>query len=119
MTCARSGRSLALEEAGDLGASTVQLLAAVMAAAHGVVWGLASRWERPGRSVQLHATISPPPLLELGGNVAQVAPLVYPVLVVVAPGWGYEGWLNWSSSIDLILQAIGLEIWVVGTSFVV
>ena len=119
LTCARSGRSLALEEASGLGATTVQLLAALMAAAHGVVWVLASRWERPGRSVQLRARICPPRLLGWGGNVAQVVPLVYPVLVVVAPGWGYEGWLNWASGIDFMLQAVGTGIWAVGMSVLV
>ena len=51
--------------------------------------------------------------------MAQITPLVYPVLVVVAPGWGYDGWLNWSSGIDLILQAVGIGIWAVGMSVVV
>jgi hypothetical protein len=36
--------------------------------------------------------------------VAQVLPFVYPVLVVVAPGWAYEGWLNWSTGIDLVYR---------------
>jgi protein-S-isoprenylcysteine O-methyltransferase Ste14 len=46
--------------------------------------------------------------------MAQVAPLVYPVLVVAAPGWAYEGWLNWSTDIDLVLQAVGLGLWALG-----
>lgn len=87
-----------------------------MAGAHAVVWALASRWERPGRDAQLSARITPPPLLAWGGNVAQVAPLVYPVLVAVAPSWGYEGWLNGSSSVDLVLQAVGIGIWGVGVA---
>lgn len=85
-----------------------------MAAAHGVLWVLASRWERPGRSAQLRARISPPPLLGRGGDVAQIAPLVYPIVVVLAPGWGYGGWLNWSSGLDLVLQVVGIGIWAVG-----
>lgn len=43
--------------------------------------------------------------------MAQVVPFVDPVLVVVAPGWAYEGWLNWSTGIDLVLQAAGLGLW--------
>jgi protein-S-isoprenylcysteine O-methyltransferase Ste14 len=99
--------------------TTVRLLAALMAALHGVMWVLVSRWERPGRSAQLRVRISPPPLLGWGGDWAQITPLVYPVLVVVAPGWSYAGWLNWSSGVDLSLQAVGLVIWAVGASVVV
>lgn len=51
--------------------------------------------------------------------MTQVVPLLYPVVVVVAPGWGYEGLLNWSSGIDLVLQGIGLGLWVMGVSVVV
>jgi len=51
--------------------------------------------------------------------LAQIAPLVYPILVVVAPGWGYDGWLNWSSGIDRILQTVGIGIWAAGMSVVV
>jgi protein-S-isoprenylcysteine O-methyltransferase Ste14 len=40
--------------------------------------------------------------------------MLYPVLAVVAPGWAYEGWLNWSSGIDLVLQAAGLGLWALG-----
>jgi protein-S-isoprenylcysteine O-methyltransferase Ste14 len=119
LTWTRRRRSLALEEARDLSDTTVQLLAALMATVHGVVWVLASRWERPGRSAQLRVRISPPPLLGRGGDVAQITPLVYPVLVIVAPGWGYDGWLNWSTGVDLTLQAVGLGIWAVGISVVV
>jgi hypothetical protein len=112
-------RSVALEEVSALGDSIVQLWATLMAAVHGVVWVLASRWERPGRRAQLRVRISPPPPLRWGGDVAQITPLMYPVLVVVAPGWGYDGWLNWSSRVDLPVQAAGVGIWAVGTSVVV
>jgi protein-S-isoprenylcysteine O-methyltransferase Ste14 len=44
----------------------------------------------------------------------QIVPFVYPVLVVVVPGWAYEGWLNWSTGIDLVLQAAGLGLWALG-----
>jgi protein-S-isoprenylcysteine O-methyltransferase Ste14 len=97
----------------------VQLLAVLMAAVNGVVWVLGSRWERPGRRAELRIRISPPPFLGWGGDLAQVAPLAYPVLVVIAPGWGYDGWLNWSSRIDPPLQAVGVVIWAVSTSVLV
>jgi protein-S-isoprenylcysteine O-methyltransferase Ste14 len=103
----------------DLGDTIVQLLAALMAAVHAVVWVLGSRWERPGRGAELRVRISPPPLLGRGGDLAQVIPLAYPVLVVIAPGWGYDGGLNWSSRIDPSLQAMGVGIWAVGISVVV
>lgn len=48
-----------------------------------------------------------------------MVPLLYPVFVVVAAGWGYEGWLNWSSGIDLPLQVIGLGLWAAGIIVVV
>jgi protein-S-isoprenylcysteine O-methyltransferase Ste14 len=63
--------------------------------------------------------LRPPPLIGRGGDLAQVVPLLYPILVVVAPGWGYDGWLNWSSGIDLVLQGIGLGLWTVGMAVVV
>jgi protein-S-isoprenylcysteine O-methyltransferase Ste14 len=90
-----------------------------MTAAHAVIWMLASRWERPGRDARLRAKLRPPPLIGRGGDLAQVVPLLYPILVVVAPGWGYDGWLNWSSGIDLVLQGIGLGFWAVGMAVVV
>ncbi len=105
-----------LWEASDLGANAVQFLAALMTAAHGVAWVLGSRWERPGRTTHLRARISPSPLVGWGSDVAQVTPLVYPVLVLLAPRWGYHAWLNWSSSVDLIVQAAGIGIWAVGMS---
>jgi protein-S-isoprenylcysteine O-methyltransferase Ste14 len=46
--------------------------------------------------------------------MALVVPLLYPAVVVIAPTWGYEGWLNWSSRIDLALQGIGLGLWAAG-----
>lgn len=102
-----------------MGATTVQFVAAVMAAAHGMAWALASRWERPGRTTQLRTRISLSPLLGWGSDLVQVTPLVYPLLVVVAPSWGYDAWLNWSSSIDLILQVAGIGIWAVGMSVMI
>jgi protein-S-isoprenylcysteine O-methyltransferase Ste14 len=100
-------------------AATAQFLAALMTAAHGAVWLLGSRWERPGRNARLRVRLQPPRLIGRGGNLPQVVPLLYPAFVVVAPGWGYDGWLNWSSGIDLILQAVGIGIWAVGMSVVV
>lgn len=100
-------------------ATTAQLLAVLMAVANGALWVLVSRWERPGRKARLRAELRPPALIGWGGNLAQVLPLLYPVLVVVAPGWGYDGWLNWSSGIDSLLQGIGLGLWAAGVIVVV
>lgn len=100
-------------------AATAQLLAALMTAAHAVMWTLGSRWERPGRDARLRAKLYPPPFIGRGGDLAQVAPLLYPILVVIAPGWAYDGWLNWSSGIDPLLQGIGLGLWAVGMAVVV
>lgn len=80
---------------------------------------MVSRWERPGRGAPLQTRLRPPPHIGWGGDLAQVAPLLYPILVVVAPGWGYDGWLNWSSGIDVVLQATGLSLWVLGVGVVV
>jgi hypothetical protein len=82
-----------------------------MAVANAAAWVLWSRWERPGYGVELRARLRPPLLIRRGGDLVQVAPLVYPVLVVVAPAWAYEGRLNWSSEIDPALQAAGLGLW--------
>jgi len=92
----------------------VQLLAAVMAATNAAAWLLWSRWERPGYGVELRARVNPLPLIGRGGDLIQVVPFVYPVLVVVGPGWAYEGWLNWSTGFDPALQAAGLGLWAPG-----
>jgi protein-S-isoprenylcysteine O-methyltransferase Ste14 len=89
-----------------------------MAITNAAAWMLASRWERPGRSVELHARLQPSPFIRRGGDLAQVAPLIYPILVLVVPGWAYEGWFNWSSEIDHVLQPVGLGLWALGTAVV-
>lgn len=100
-------------------ATTAQLLAMLMAVTNGALWVLVSRWERPGRHAGRRAELRPPALIGWGGNLAQVVPLLYPVFVLVAPGWGYDGWLNWSSGIDLLLQAVGLALWLTGVALVI
>jgi len=97
-------------------ARTAQLLAVLMTVVNGAMWVLVSRWERPGRTARIRAKLRPSPFIQWGGDLAQVVPLVYPVLVLVAPGWGYDGSLNWSSGIDLVLQGIGLGLWVIGVT---
>ena len=104
---------------GEVHARTAQLLAVLMTVVNGAMWVLVSRWERPGRTARIRATLRPPPFIRWGGDLAQVVPLVYPVLVLVAPGWGYDGSLNWSSGIDLVLQGIGLGLWVIGVIVIV
>jgi protein-S-isoprenylcysteine O-methyltransferase Ste14 len=93
---------------------TVRLLAVLMGAAHGVVWVVGSRWERPGRTLRLRASLRRPPLAVRGGYVALVVPLLYPVGAVIAPGWTYDGPLNWSSRVDAALQWAGLGLWTAG-----
>ena len=86
-----------------------------MAATNAVAWVLGSRWERSGQGLELRARVRPVPLIGgAGSDLVQVLPFAYPVLVVVAPGWAYEGWLNWSSEIDLFLQTVGLVLWALG-----
>lgn len=100
-------------------AATAQLLAALMTVAHGATWWVVSRWERPGREARLRAKLRPPALIGRGGDLTQVVPLLYPAVVVVAPRWGYDGWLNWSTGVDLLLQGIGLGLWATGILVVV
>jgi len=100
-------------------AATVQLLAVLMGAAQGLVWILVSRWERRGRTARLRASLRLPPLAVRGGYAALVVPLLYPAVVVIEPGWGYEGWLNWSSPIDAALQGAGLGLWAAGMTVLV
>jgi protein-S-isoprenylcysteine O-methyltransferase Ste14 len=95
-------------------AATVQLLSVLVGGIHGGVWVLLSRWERPGRTARLRARLPSPPLAVRGGYLALLVPLLYPVIVVVAPRWAYDGWLNWSSRIDGVLQRVGLGLWVAG-----
>jgi protein-S-isoprenylcysteine O-methyltransferase Ste14 len=99
---------------GDVARAWIQLLAAVMAATNVAVWVVWSRWERPGYGLELRAQVNPLPLIGRGGDLVQIVPLVYPVLAVIGPGWAYEGWLNWSTDIDLALQAAGLGLWALG-----
>lgn len=99
--------------------NTAQLLAVLMTVVNGAVWVLVSWWERPGRTARRGARLRPPAIIRRGGDLAQVVPLLYPALVVVAPGWGYDGWLNWSSGIDLLLQSVGLGLWAIGMTVVV
>jgi len=100
-------------------AGTAQLLAVLMTVVNGTMWVLVSRWERPGRTARVQAKLRPPPFIRWGGDLSQVVPLLYPVVVVVAPGWGYDGLLNWSTGIDPVLQGIGLGLWAMGVTVVV
>lgn len=90
------------------------MLAALMAATNAVAWVLWSRWERPGYDLELRARVNPLPLIGRGGDLVQIVPFVYPVLAAIGPGWAYEGWLNWSTDLDLALQVAGLAFWALG-----
>ena len=94
----------------------VRLLAALMAAVHASAWVLVSRWERRGNGAQHRVKLRAPRLIRLGFDVGLYTSLVYPVLVVIAPRWTYEGWGTWSSSIDAALQAGGLVLWMLGVA---
>jgi protein-S-isoprenylcysteine O-methyltransferase Ste14 len=92
----------------------VRLLATVMAAVNVSAWIVVSRWERPGRSARYRVKLRAPSLIELGFNAGLYTSLVYPVLVVVAPRWTFEGPGNWSSRRDGALRAGGLVSWILG-----
>lgn len=94
----------------------VRLLAALMAAVNASVWVLVSRWERPGKGAQHRVKLHAPRLIRLGFDVGVYTSLTYPVLVVIAPRWTYDGWGNWSSSMDAALQAAGLALWMLGVA---
>ncbi|HUG75845.1 MAG TPA: hypothetical protein VMM81_09310, partial [Acidimicrobiia bacterium] len=98
--------------------ATIQILAAFMAAANAAAWIFASRSERPGRDAELRVALRPPPLIGWGSDLIQVLPLLYPVLVVFVPRWGYQGSLNWSSGIDVALQVVGFSLWALGIAVV-
>lgn len=94
----------------------VRILAAVMATVHAIVWVTWSRWEGPGRDAELRATIRPSALVKWGGDLSQIVPLLYPLVVLAAPGWTYEGPLNWESRIDGALLWTGVGLWIAGVS---
>jgi protein-S-isoprenylcysteine O-methyltransferase Ste14 len=103
-----------LRSGSEMQTASVQLLAVLMTVVNSALWLLVSRWERPGREAQLRATLQPPAPIGRAGDLAQVVPLLYPAVVVVAPGWSYNGRFNWSSGIDLVLQGVGLGLWAAG-----
>ena len=98
----------------DMTSAPIRVLAAVMAGTNALAWVLWARWERPGYDLELRAGLSPIPFIGRGGDLIQVVPFVYPVLVVVVPSWAHEGWLNWSTAIDLALQVAGVGLWALG-----
>ena len=84
----------------------VQVLAASMAVVAASAWLLASRWERPGRGAEHRVRLRAPRLIGRGFEASLFVQLLYPLLVVFAPGWAYQGWANWSSSFDALLQTV-------------
>jgi protein-S-isoprenylcysteine O-methyltransferase Ste14 len=92
----------------------VRLLATVMATVNASAWMAVSRWESPGKRAQHRVKLRAPRLIRLGFDLGLYSSLVYPVLVVVAPRWTFEGWGNWSSRRDGALQASGLVSWMLG-----
>jgi protein-S-isoprenylcysteine O-methyltransferase Ste14 len=94
----------------------LRLVAAVMAAVNASAWILVSRWERPGKSARHRVKLHAPRLVGLGFDVSLYTSLVYPILGVVAPRWTVQGWGNWSSRGDAVLQASGLASWMLGVA---
>ena len=92
----------------------VRLIATVMAAVNASTWIAVSRWESLGKRAQHRVKLRAPRLVRLGFDLGLYSSLVYPVLVVVAPRWTFEGWGNWSSRRDGALQASGLVSWMLG-----
>jgi protein-S-isoprenylcysteine O-methyltransferase Ste14 len=91
----------------------VRAIAALMTVVNATVWTLVSRWERPGRGAQHRVRLHSPSLVRLG-DVGLYISLIYPLLIVIAPNWTYDGWANWSSSMDVVLQGAGLVSWIAG-----
>jgi protein-S-isoprenylcysteine O-methyltransferase Ste14 len=92
----------------------IRLLAGSMALVASSAWLLISRWERPGTRAEHRVRLRAPPLIKHGFDVALFAQLVYPILVLIAPDWTYEGPANWSWSIDVPAQTAGLILWMLG-----
>jgi protein-S-isoprenylcysteine O-methyltransferase Ste14 len=84
-----------------------------MTVLNATVWILVSRWEAPGRTAQHRVRLHSPWFVRLG-DVGLYIALVYPLLVVIAPSWTYDGWANWSSSMDPVLQGAGMVSWIAG-----
>lgn len=99
--------------------SAIQVLAALIGAAHAAFWVAATLWERPSKAIHLRAHLSRPPFAARAGYAVLLAPLLYPVLVAFAPEWGYDGPLNWSSPVDGALLGVGLVVWAVGMGVLV
>lgn len=55
-------------------AGTVQLLGVLTGAAHAVAWVLGSRWERPGHTARLRASLPRPSRAEPDSDGAPVRP---------------------------------------------
>lgn len=93
-------------------ASTVRVLAAIMAA--GTVVGIVAtiRWERGGgRRPRLRARITTSKLVRISWNVVQVVPSFYPFAVVAAPSLVYGSVLAFSLPLDSTFQVVGLLLW--------
>ena len=87
-----------------------------MAAVHASAWLLVSRWEQPGKGAQHRVKLRAPRFIRLGFDVSLYASFLYPVLVLIGPRWISEGRGTWSSSIDGVLLAGGLVLWMLGVA---
>jgi hypothetical protein len=73
----------------------IRLIAAAMTAANAVVSVMAIRWERPGRHLDMRATLRVPRVVRWCSGQLQAIPFAFPALVAIAPSWTYKGPLNW------------------------
>ncbi len=92
----------------------IQVLAWLIGAAHAAFWVAATLWERPSKAIHLRVHLPRPPFAVRVGYAGFLASLLYPVLVAVAPEWGYDGPLNWSSPVDSALLGVGFAAWTIG-----
>lgn len=90
----------------------IRLFAAAMTVANAAVWAIAIRWERPGRNLDMRATLRVPRVVRWCSGPLQVIPFGFPALVAIAPSWTYTGPLNWLPV--PVVTAVGALAWAAG-----
>lgn len=96
------------------GPLVIRIVASAMAIVGGAVWVLVSIWERPGRRATLRAPVRASRPGRAAFYASMISPLIFPIVVAVAPAWAYEGWANWSVRFDPALRAAGCVVWGIG-----
>ncbi|NEE02591.1 methyltransferase family protein [Phytoactinopolyspora halotolerans] len=95
----------------------IRVIATVMTAANALVAVVATRWERPGRTMDMRATVRIPGVIRWCSGPLQVIPLAFPALVAIAPSWTFTGPLNWPPV--PIVTGAGALVWAAGISLLV